>query len=158
MEELGAMEEEREVKKRLMDLPNEMISEIFKKLEIKDKVKFGETCKWLHENYLENMKEEGIKVQFYIEKSWLGGSRETFGHENVRILITGKDGKTMKSYLNEKIEDGFNETWKCKLVYDREIRAHYFRDDYTEFEKRYKCKEKYFRHKRNLYARFEKEF
>ena len=45
MEELGAMEEEREVKKRLMDLPNEMISGIFKELEIKDKVKFGKTCK-----------------------------------------------------------------------------------------------------------------
>ena len=49
------IEEEREVKKKLIDLPNEIIVKIFKYLEIKDKVKFGETCKWMNENYIENM-------------------------------------------------------------------------------------------------------
>jgi hypothetical protein len=144
-------------KKKIYDLPNEMIIEIFKHLKIEDKIRLGETCRWMHDNCMESIRKEGIEVHFSIEKGWLGGSRDTFGHETVRILIT-KEGKIEKTYLNERIQEGFNQVWKSELIYDKEIKAHYFKDDYTEFEKIYKCKVVYYRHKENLYVRAEKVF
>jgi hypothetical protein len=145
-------------KKKIYNLPNEMIIEIFKHLGIEDKIRLGETCKWMHDNCIESIREEGIKVYFSIKKGWLGGSRDTFGHETTRIWISTKEGKTEKTYLNEKIEEGFNQVWKSELIYDKEIKAHYFKDDYTEFEKIYKCEVVYYRHKGNLYVRVEKYF
>src|SRR5579871_2195238 len=49
-EKIGEILEENETDKTIYNLSNEIIGEIFKKLEIQEKVRFGATCKWINDN------------------------------------------------------------------------------------------------------------
>ena len=143
-------------KKEIYDLPNEMVAKIFKYLEIKDKVKFGETCKWMNENFIENIIRERIEVEIIIKKEWyIGESSDTLESEEAKVIIM-KNGEKEKEYWNNNIEESFSKLWKSKLVYDNEKRVYYYNDNYSEFENIYGYKMIEYQHKGNLFAQFKR--
>jgi len=139
-------------------LPNELMGKIFRDLEIKEKVNFGETCKWMYSNFIKNLREENITVEMSFIRAWYIGEGSNTLTDNENMITIKRNNEIIEEYLNSEIGRNFDRLLKSKIEYDYDTRLNYRNDDYSEFERKYKWRKINYRHDYVLEAKFEKIF
>jgi F-box-like len=97
------MELNKSLRKRkiIYDLPNEIIVKIFEHLKMKEKLRFGRTCKWIYKNMLEYLAIENIAVTITVSKQWVIKGKEIMNENDITVEIYGNQEREER-YIKEK--------------------------------------------------------